>query len=746
MLKKIFYSTCKIRHCLAVLFFLFLHLQNYAQVCAGCKTVISSNTSANMTIVSGDVVCILPGVSASGNITLNGGTLCNEGMVSNLTLIEGYFYNHGSFSKPTGNLNITNAKNLWIDCYGTSSFDLTNAMNIDALTNSDSVMINVYKGAKFSIGKSLSMSKGFLKIRNALDKDHEFLPVQSYLNIGGQLNVSNASLRILNNDYGILNINAAVNLEGKYNKTILNYGLMSCNNSFNISGNGQNQYTVQIENNGTFNIARHLNSAYNNGTVTINNNDYHVKPEPSFYVGKSLTISKANNTFNNKIVLTVEQDIFLDNGSLTNTRNVYVNRDVEVKNGTLSNGNSLFIARDLLLTNNSAVVNNDYELRVGRLFSSKGMVNFGKKSFMVTNDFTHLNGGFIYGPADLLDPVDPAVGNDSSNYAFIDIKDYSDNNGNLRQHLIVYDENFTGTGIALDDYHGNTARLGMPPVIIGRPPCFRNIFDATLTSNVPSLCTDGAAILTATGFNIITSGPAPVSSYFWTPSNTTTFPPNNTFNTGIITTNTSFGVNVTFANGCVVSKNITITVSNLSVSSNATSVSGLGNTFNINAVVSGGTSPFSFNWLPNSFFVAPNTHLQQSSVVSPPVSMVYTVTVSDADGCTKTSTVGVALLPYALLLKKPDGGYYKVVNNSMLFKYDGQYANTNLKYNVYKYSTGSNFNLSVASDVSNNISNSLLVKSGDNRYSLNTSSLATGNYLLEVVNEKNEKMYLRFTK
>ncbi|MBP7809086.1 MAG: hypothetical protein KA163_07330 [Bacteroidia bacterium] len=725
----------------ALLFFNWL--QSYAQVCTGCKTTITSNTSANITIGFSDVVCIAPGVSATGNITVNGGTLCNEGTVTNLTLVEGYFYNHGVFSKPTGNLNITNAKNLWIECFTNSRFDLTNAMNIDALTNSDSVMIKVWDGAQFSVGKSMSVSKGWLKITNAIPNAAARAP-GSFFNIGGQLNVSNAALRILNYPFGIFNINNAVNLEGKYNKTILNYGLFSCNNSFNISGNGQNSYNVQIENNGTFNIARHLNSAYNNGTVTINNNDYPVKPEPTFAIGKSLTLSKSNNTFNNKIVLTVEQDIFLENGSLTNTRNVYVNRDVEIKNGLLSSGGSLFVLRDFLLTNNSAVVNNDNELRIGRLFSSKGTVNFGKKSYMLTKNFTHLNGGFIYGPADLQDPVDPTIGNDSSNYALIDITDYSDNNGDLRQHLIVYDENFSGMGIALDDYHGNTARLGMPPVIIGRPPCFRNIFDATLTSNVLNLCTDGSAILTANGFNIITSAPAPVSSYFWTPSNTTTFPPTNTFNTGIITSNTTFGVSVTFANGCVVSKNVTINVSNLSVSSNAVSASGLGNTFNINAVVSGGTSPFAFNWLPNSFFVSPNTHLQQNSVVNPPVSMVYTVTVTDAFGCIKSSTVAVVILPYALLSKKPDGGYYKVVNNSMLFKYDGQYANTNLKYNVYNYSA-SNLNQVMASNT-NNISNSLLVVSGDNRYTLNTTTLPNGNYLLEVINEKSEKLYLRFTK
>lgn len=613
MLKKNFYSTCKIRHCLAVLFFLFLYLQSNSQVCAGCTTVITSNTSANITIGPSDFVCIAPGVSATGNITLNGGKLCNEGTVSNLTLIQGYFYNHGEFSKPTGNLNITNAKNLWIECYGTSNFNLINSMNVDALTNTDSVMINVYKGAKFSIGKSLSMSKGYLKIRNALDKSGEFLPLQCYFNIGGQLNISNASLRILNNDYGIFNVTNAVNLEGKYNKTILNYGLFSCNNSFNISGNGQNQYNIQIENNGTFNITRHLNSAYNNGTVTINNNEYPVKPEPSFSIGRSLTISKANNAFNNKIVLTVEQDVFLENGSLTNTRNVYVNRDVEVKNGSLSNGNSFFIARDLLLTDNSAIVNNDYELRVGRLFSSKGTVNFGKKSFMVTKDFTHLNGGYIYGPADLLDSVDPANGNDSSNYALINITDFSDNNGNLRQHLILYDENFSGSGIALDNYHGNTVKLGMPPVIIGFR-CFKYsvIANVILTSdNYGPVCVGTPINLQMNVINAFSGATIPVSNYLWNPGNIT-----NTSNTFSYNVNrsTNFSVKSSFTNGCSITKS-------LSINTQACPLSVTGSIINyedetakgsINLTITGGQYPYELVW--NNLKIPSNNEFYTSAI------------------------------------------------------------------------------------------------------------------------------------
>jgi hypothetical protein len=35
---------------------------------------------------------------------------------------------------------------------------------------------------------------------------------------------------------------------------------------------------------------------------------------------------------------------------------------------------------------------------------------------------------------------------------------------------------------------------------------------------------------------------------------------------------------------------------------------------------------------------------------------------------------------------------------------------------------------------------------GDNRYSLDVTALPAGSYVLEVINEKGEKLYLRFTK
>jgi hypothetical protein len=99
------------------------------------------------------------------------------------------------------------------------------------------------------------------------------------------------------------------------------------------------------------------------------------------------------------------------------------------------------------------------------------------------------------------------------------------------------------------------------------------------------------------------------------------------------------------------------------------------------------------------------------------------------------TTVNVIPAPYAYLNKIPDGGYYKLVNNRMLFKFDGQYATTGLTYKVFNKN-----NSLVTTSIS-----SLIVNSGDNRYSLNASSLNAGEYYtLEVTNEKKEKLYLRF--
>lgn len=108
---------------------------------------------------------------------------------------------------------------------------------------------------------------------------------------------------------------------------------------------------------------------------------------------------------------------------------------------------------------------------------------------------------------------------------------------------------------------------------------------------------------------------------------------------------------------------------------------------------------------------------------------------------------------YTLLKKKLDGGYYTTHDQKLLFKYDEEYADVDgkLTFNIYD-----KYNKVVMNNTSMPSGSQPASVYGDNRYSIdigNASHYVTGQtmpnnnfYILEVINEKNEKWYLRFKK
>ncbi len=99
---------------------------------------------------------------------------------------------------------------------------------------------------------------------------------------------------------------------------------------------------------------------------------------------------------------------------------------------------------------------------------------------------------------------------------------------------------------------------------------------------------------------------------------------------------------------------------------------------------------------------------------------------------------GTCNYPYARLSRKLDGQNYPVRMDRIFFFYDEQYIPDNgLSFQV-KDRSGT-----VVMDESNI---ALQRSFGDNRYALEVSSLDPGTYVLEVTNDKNEKLYLRFTR
>ncbi len=125
---------------------------------------------------------------------------------------------------------------------------------------------------------------------------------------------------------------------------------------------------------------------------------------------------------------------------------------------------------------------------------------------------------------------------------------------------------------------------------------------------------------------------------------------------------------------------------------------------------------------------------------------------------TLTATIGVSASSAALtfarktanytsLNRKLDGGYYRIVNNMLRFRYNEEYNDQDnlLNFKIYKVS-----DRSVVADDSDVQDVFKKVYYGDNNYGFDISflngGLASGDYLLEVTNEKSELNYLRFTK
>lgn len=95
---------------------------------------------------------------------------------------------------------------------------------------------------------------------------------------------------------------------------------------------------------------------------------------------------------------------------------------------------------------------------------------------------------------------------------------------------------------------------------------------------------------------------------------------------------------------------------------------------------------------------------------------------------------------YAVLKREADAGYYSLDGVNLRFTLDGEYTLSQLKFKVLDHGRSA-----VLSNVSNaNLLTRTTTSHGDNRYTLDCSGLGIGYYILEVSNEKNEKLYLRF--
>ncbi|MBI3510650.1 MAG: gliding motility-associated C-terminal domain-containing protein [Bacteroidetes bacterium] len=169
---------------------------------------------------------------------------------------------------------------------------------------------------------------------------------------------------------------------------------------------------------------------------------------------------------------------------------------------------------------------------------------------------------------------------------------------------------------------------------------------------------NGASTGTA---SVTASGGTGGLTYSWTPSG-------GTASSASSLTAGTYTCTITDANGCTITQTVTLTQPPaLTVTANSDSICpGMPGTITANG--GGGTGPYSYSWS--------NGPTTASQNVNPAATTVYTVTITDANGCTSTATSTVSIKPAAVanITSNASSGVY-VVDASNPLCFDGTGTN-----------------------------------------------------------------------
>ncbi len=272
------------------------------------------------------------------------------------------------------------------------------------------------------------------------------------------------------------------------------------------------------------------------------------------------------------------------------------------------------------------------------------------------------------------------------------------------------------------------------------PPCI-GAFDIAPTPTItvsPSstICAEESVTLTALGGSV----------YSWLNTSETTA----SISVSPIVT-TAYSVNVTYLGGYTTTATNTITVKPLPIvdaGSDVTVFVGLCVTLGGSPTASGADPPYSYSW-------APADGLDNTTSANPVTcalsSTDYTVVVTSSNGCSNSNEDGIGGIIggritfnpvpfYGSVSKKLNADFYSAVDGYVFLKYDGDYNSNTLQYSIYDETR--------AVVISNNTPGVITpenVQYGDNRFIIDVNSLTAGKfYTLEVTNEKNEKLKLKF--
>lgn len=719
-----------------------LILAGFRQVraqCTGCTTVISSNTSTSYTVNAGTTLCINAGVTCSGNIRLNGGTVCNSGTVTSMTFLSGIFNNYNTFNSATNvAANVTGTTT--INCYALSQFTVNGSFSMLASTVTTPLTINIEKKAQFKLSGNLTHSKGKLTI-NVGVTGAGVPQSETLLSIAGNLTASYAELNLTNERESLVSVNGSVGLNNTYNKTITNRGSFTIGGFVNMTGNASGNGIVTVNNTGNFSIGDFLTAAVSNATVNITNDVGGV-----FSVYSSLTLGAANHKFVNKNTANVNLDIIVTAGALINEKNLTV-RDLDVRAAQATNSGYLRVNRNLLANTTTGIVNNNAFIDIVGKLSNKATFNLAAKSVLKTDSCINTGtAAYLKGPV--------SAGSGLADYARLVIKGGSRTDGFVNGYLIVHDLTLTSNASNLNygfdqvtnpgNIAGTVTFAAKAASTVGAPIVINCValmagYSFQGQARPATICQGACTDLEAHLYEIIPTGPGQSSyseidltGFTWQPGNLS-----GQYVNVCPTANTTYTASVSYL-GCVFTVTVGVSINAISVSASPSStVIQSGTPVTISSSVNPGVAPYTYLWAPNQYFSGGTTATQANPILAPTQNMTYTLTVTDNLGCTAKTLVNISMPYYAVLKPELDGSYYQTIGGYVYFTVDGEYNTTALNYTVYNFQRNPMTGLSI---------NSSNLNYGDNRYALNVNSLASGYYVLEVLNQKNEKKVIRFLK
>lgn len=122
-----------------------------AQTCGTCSVTVSSLSSAAYTVNNGQTLCLDSTAKYTGNITLNGGTLCNKGMFKPDTFlfVSGSLVNYGTVVI-SGSLSVGSGKSIYSEKKSFVRINGDFALSGGNLTNKG--IVNIKNNINYSTG------------------------------------------------------------------------------------------------------------------------------------------------------------------------------------------------------------------------------------------------------------------------------------------------------------------------------------------------------------------------------------------------------------------------------------------------------------------------------------------------------------------------------------------------------------------------------------------------------------------